>query len=118
MPAVSVTIGIPVSDLEVASRWYEQVLGKPHDIEPAPGIREFEIAGTWVQLDEGPAVGGNWTLRIGVADLRAERLRLEKLGLQLGETRNVPGVISFFDFCDPDGNQLSCYQEHEVPAQG
>lgn len=117
MSAVSVTIGVPVSDLEAASRWYEQVFGKPHDIEPVPGIREFEVAGTWIQLDEGPAAGGNWTLRIGVADLSAERQRLEKLGVQLSGTRTVPGVISFFDFRDPDGNRLSCYPVQESPAQ-
>jgi len=117
VPAVSVTIGIPVSNVEAASRWYEQLLGKPPDIEPVPGIREFEIAGTWIQLDEDQAVGGNWTLRIGVADLAAERHRLEKLGLQLGDTHTVPGVISYFNFHDPDGNQLSCYQEPGTPAQ-
>jgi predicted enzyme related to lactoylglutathione lyase len=117
MPAVSVTIGIPVSDLEAASRWYGQVLGKPYDIEPVAGIREFEVAGTWIQLDQGPAAGGSWTLRIGVADLNAERQRLEESGVELSGTRTVPGVISFFDFHDPDGNQLSCYQEQESPAQ-
>jgi hypothetical protein len=26
------------------------------------------------------------------------------------EVETVPGVISFFDFSDPDGNGLSCYQ--------
>ena len=115
MTAVSVTIGIPVSDLQAASRWYEQILDKPPDIEPVPGIREFEIAGTWIQLDEGQPVRGNWTLRIGVTDLNAERQRLEKLGLKLGETRTVPDVISYFNFYDPDGNRLSCYQEPEMP---
>lgn len=116
MSARSVTIGIPVSDLEAACRWHELVLGKPHDIEPVPGIREFEVTGTWVQLDEGPPNGGHWTLRIGVTDLIAERQRLTKLGVELGETRTVPGVISFFDFHDPDGNRLSCYEEDEGPA--
>jgi predicted enzyme related to lactoylglutathione lyase len=111
MSVVSVTIGIPVSNLETACRWYEQVLGKPHDIEPVPGTREFEVAGTWIQLDEGPPADGHWTLRMGVSDLGAERQRLDGLGLELGPTHTVPGVISFFDFHDPDGNQLSCYEE-------
>lgn len=110
MGATSVTVGIPVSDIEAASAWYARVLGKPHDIEPVPGIREFEVAGTWVQLCEGRPADGNWTLRIGTADLSAERHRLQRLGIELGETSSVPGVISFFDFRDPDGNRLSCYQ--------
>lgn len=110
MPATSVTIGIPVRDLDAATQWYARVLGKPHDLEPAPGVREFEIAGTWVQLGEGRPGGSSWNLRIGVPDLPAERRRLEQLGVGLGETQTVPGVISFFEFADPDGNSLSCYQ--------
>ena len=35
----SVTIGLPVRDLDVAQPWYERVLGKVADIEPVPGIR-------------------------------------------------------------------------------
>jgi predicted enzyme related to lactoylglutathione lyase len=111
MSGVSVTIGIPVRNLQAASIWYEQVLGQPHDIEPVPGIREWKVAGTWIQLDEGAPAGGNWTLRTGVADLTAERHRLEAFGVTLSETHTIPGVISFFNFRDPDGNQLSYYQE-------
>lgn len=117
MPALNVTIGIPVSDLDTASRWYEQVLGKPPDIEPVPGIREFEVAGTWIQLDQDQATGGNWTLRLGVADLSAERERLDSLGLELSDTHTVPGVISYFTFYDPDGNRLSLYQEPGTATQ-
>jgi catechol 2,3-dioxygenase-like lactoylglutathione lyase family enzyme len=73
MPASSVTIGIPVRELDEATRWYTEVLGKPPDIEPVPDIREWNIAGTWIQLAEDPRTGGNWVLRIGVADLDAER---------------------------------------------
>jgi predicted enzyme related to lactoylglutathione lyase len=111
MSVVSVTIGIPVSNVQAASGWYERVLGKPRDIEPVPGVREWNVGGTWIQLDEDSPLGGHWTLRIGVSDLAAERHRLEALGVVLAETRTFPGVISFFSFHDPDGNQLSYYQE-------
>jgi predicted enzyme related to lactoylglutathione lyase len=110
MAATSVTIAIPVRDIDAATAWYTKVLRKPHDIEPVPGVREFEVAGTWIQLGESTQGGSGWTLRIGVADLAAERKRLEQLGLELGETQTVPGVISFFEFADPDANNLSCYQ--------
>jgi hypothetical protein len=59
LAAVSVTIGIRVRDLEEASRWCTEIFGKPHDIEPVPGIREWKVtAGTWVQLAEDPGTGG------------------------------------------------------------
>jgi hypothetical protein len=51
-----------------------------------------------------------WRLRDGVADLQRERARLIGLGVSAEEVETVPGVISFFDFSDPDGNGLSCYQ--------
>lgn len=71
----------------------------------------MKVAGTWIQLDDGVPAGGNWTLRIGVSDLTAERHRLEAFGVTLSETHTIPGVISYFTFSDPDGNQLSCCQE-------
>jgi catechol 2,3-dioxygenase-like lactoylglutathione lyase family enzyme len=111
MQATSVTIGVPVRDLEVSREWYRQLLGKAPDLEPVPGIAEFEVAGVWVQLMEGEAPGGNWTLRIGVTDLEGERDRLRGLGIEVGDVRIVPGVISYFMFRDPDGNLLSWYQE-------
>jgi predicted enzyme related to lactoylglutathione lyase len=87
------------------------VPGKPADIEPMPDIRESEVAGTWVQLAEDEDTTGNWTLRIGVSDLDAERQRLEDLGIRLGDTHTVPEVVSYFNFYDPDGNRLSYCQE-------
>jgi lactoylglutathione lyase len=111
MQATSVTIGVPVRDLAVSRKWYERLLGKAPNLEPVPGIVEYEVAGVWVQLMEGETPGGSWTLRFGVADLDDERERLQGLGIELGGVRTVPGVIRYFVFRDPDGNLLSWYQE-------
>lgn len=115
MQATSVTIGVPVRDLAVSREWYRQLLGQAPDLEPVPGIAEYEVAGVWVQLMEGEPPGGSWTLRIGVTDLDGERDRLRSLGIEAGEVQTVPGVISYFVFRDPDGNRLSWYQV-QVPA--
>ena len=114
MRSTSVTIGVPVRDLGAARHWYESVLElEAPDVEPAPGIVEYEVAGCWLQLFEGKAGEGAWVLRIGVPDVRAERRRLIALGVAVGEVVEIEGVIAFCDFRDPDGNSLSLYT---VPA--
>jgi predicted enzyme related to lactoylglutathione lyase len=105
----SVTVGIPVEDLAVATAWYDAVLDRRPAVEPADGIVEYEFAGTWIQLMGGQRSSSGWVLRYGVEDLAAERARLSRLGVSVGDVKTVPGVISFFDFVDPDDNALSCY---------
>jgi lactoylglutathione lyase len=112
----SVTVAIPVGDLQAARAWYDGVLGRRAELEPVAGIAEYEFGGTWVQLVEGQVGLAGWRLRYGVADLDAERARLQRLGVSPGAVETVPGVIRFFGFTDPDGNQLSCYQVLAEPA--
>ncbi len=103
----SVTIGVPVRDLDAARAWYERVLGKVADIEPDPGIVEFEVhPGSWLQL----YVGDRTVFRIGVKDVEAARDRLVTMGIGVGPIERVEGVIAFVEFSDPDGNHLSLYQ--------
>ena len=111
MQAISVTIGIPVRDLERSRAWYDRVLGRAPDLEPVPGISEYHVGGVWVQLMDGEPPGGHWTLRFGVADVGGERERLLGLGIEPGDVQTVPGVIRHFALADPDGNLLSWYQE-------
>jgi predicted enzyme related to lactoylglutathione lyase len=105
----SVTVGIPVRDLGLAGAWYNAVLDRPPELEPVEGIVEYEFGGVWIQLMSGKRGSYGWVLRYGVDDLHVERERLRGLGVAVGVIETVPGVIAFFDFLDPDGNQLSCY---------
>ena len=110
MRCTSVTIGVPVRDLDTACRWYESLLEREGpDLRPAPGIVEYEVGGCWLQLFEGEAGAGGWVLRIGVPELGAERRRLIALGIAAGEVVEIEGVIAFCDLRDPDGNRLSLY---------
>lgn len=110
MNATSVTVGIPVSDLAVARDWYDAVLDRPAEIEPVPGIVEYEVAGVWIQLISGRRGSPGWVFRYGVEDIELEHRRLTDLGIAAGAIETVPGVISFFAFRDPDDNELSAYQ--------
>jgi predicted enzyme related to lactoylglutathione lyase len=108
----SVTVGIPAPDLAASRAWYYQVFEKPSDLEPVPGIVDFEIGGVWVQLMGGDHEAGapGWVLLVGVPDREVKRQRLVSLGVEVGEVETAPDVISYFTFHDPDGNELSWYR--------
>jgi catechol 2,3-dioxygenase-like lactoylglutathione lyase family enzyme len=111
MRATSITIGIPVSDIGEAVRWYQRVLEIDRGIEPVPGVHESEVfPGCWLQLFQGGTGGSEHVVRVGVEDIDAERRRLLSLGVALADTERVEGVIAFCDFADPDGNRVSLYE--------
>ncbi len=42
---------VPVSDLQVSSRWYEALFGRPADNNPMPTLAEWQVVpGAWVQI--------------------------------------------------------------------
>lgn len=106
----SSTISLPVSNLERSIKWYKQVLGDVEYFSPAEGVIEFMLnEKTWLQLFEGMSPS-NSILRLEVRDIQSHYDRLKKLGLAPTSIELVPNVISFFDFKDLDGNQLSFYK--------
>ena len=112
----SITVGLPVTDLERSVEWYRRTfeLDDP-DLEPAEGIVEFRVGGIWLQLgraDSAVAVAAT-VVRFGVQDVAAERVRLAGLGIPVGDLDRVDGILEYFDFADPDGNRLSLYAELE-----
>lgn len=105
------TVGLAVSDLAAARVWYEEVLelGAP-DLEPMEGLVEYKAGPIWLQLDEVDVTASSTMLRLGVADVEAEHGRLTALGVDVDEVIEIPELISYFNFRDPDGNELSLYQ--------
>jgi len=107
----SITIVVPVGDLDAAVAWYRRVFAVREEIEPVAGITELEIfPGCWLQLQKTDGAGGAWMLRYGVPDVERERRRLLDLGVDVGDVQRIAGVIAFADFVDPFGNGLSVYQ--------
>ncbi|EKM9526796.1 VOC family protein [Listeria monocytogenes] len=101
--AKSITIGLPVSDLEKSVSWYEK-------LTPVEGVVEYQIGSVWIQLFEEKINVSENVLRIGVEDLDVEFERLKTLEVITEEViEDVPGIIRYFDFSDPDGNKLSFY---------
>jgi predicted enzyme related to lactoylglutathione lyase len=101
---------IAVSNLPKSRRWYSILFGKAPDLEPFPGNVEFKVGAAWVQISEGNVTDSSWSLQLEVEDLAREHRRLQEAGIATTEVGTVPGVISWFDLRDPDGNRMRWFQ--------
>jgi glyoxylase I family protein len=101
---------IKVASLAKSRNWYSRLFGKGPDLEPFPGNVEFKIGGAWVQISEGKVLPTSWSFQIEVRDLQSERERLREAGIAATDIGTAPGVISWFDLKDPDGNAMRWFQ--------
>lgn len=101
---------IPVSDLARSKAWYSKLFGKAPDLEPFPGNIEFKLGGAWVQVSKGTVKPSTWNLQIEVHDLAREHSRLRDHGIVTSQIGTSPGVITWFDVSDPDGNSMRLFQ--------
>ncbi len=111
MDITSVTVGLPVTDLEASCLWYGAVLERTEpDLEPEDGVAEYEVGGIWIQLvvDDQAEVHPA-RVRFGVDDVAAQHARIGALGIDVGPVECVAGAVDWFDVRDPDGNVLSLY---------
>ncbi len=99
-----------VGNIAKSREWYSRLFGKGPDLEPFPGNVEFKIGGAWVQIVEAEVKPSSWTILFEVRDLQRERERLRKSGIEATEIKSSPGVISWFDLSDPDGNEMRWFQ--------
>ena len=101
---------IPVSDPERSKAWYTKLFGKAPDLEPFLGNIEFKLGSAWVQISKGTVKPSNWNLQIEVQDLAKEHRRLRDNGIATPNISTSPGVITWFDVNDPDGNRMRWFQ--------
>jgi predicted enzyme related to lactoylglutathione lyase len=108
----SFTVGLPVTELKRAVEWYRQLLGEVEEVNPAPGVWEFQIVPSgWLQLFESEPIGSNpAVVRFESGDLEASRMLALSLGTDVSEIETVPEAVRYFEFQDPFGNQLSFYE--------
>ena len=111
----SFTVGLPVTELKRAVEWYRQLLGEVEEVNPAPGVWEFQIISSgWLQLFESEINNPNLAVvRFESDDIEASRMQALSLGTDVREIETLPGVVRYFEFRDPFGNRLSFY---ELPA--
>ena len=110
---VGVTMQVRADDLGAAIRWYSALLGRPSDDEPGPGLAEWEIMpNCWLQVAEGAPAPGNGPLHLGVADIEADRERLEQaLHVSISPIERIEGEVAWCNFTDSFGNRLGLFQD-------
>lgn len=101
---------IPVSDLAKSKAWYTKLFGKTPDLEPFPGNIEYKLGNAWIQISKGTVKPSSWNLHIEVHDLAMEHRRLQDHGIVVSPIGTNPGVITWFDVSDPDGNGMRWFQ--------
>jgi hypothetical protein len=108
-----ITHCVTVDETSEGRRWYTALVGRAPDIEPVPGVLEWEILpGLWLQVSADGAGGADsQMLRIGVADIEDAAERLAAVGIDVGPIERVEGVVAYCEFADSSGNALSIYQE-------
>lgn len=111
MDITSVTVGLPVTDIEASCLWYGAVFERTEpDLEPEDGVAEYEVGGIWIQLYEDDSAEENpVSVRFGVDDVGAQHARIGALGIDIGPVECVDGAVNWFDVRDPDGNVLSLF---------
>jgi len=111
----SFTVGLPVTELKRAVEWYRRLLGEVEEINPGPGVWEFQIVPSgWLQLFESEINEPNQSVvRFESHDIEGSRALASRLSTNVGQIETVPGAVRYFEFRDPFGNRLSFY---ELPA--
>jgi catechol 2,3-dioxygenase-like lactoylglutathione lyase family enzyme len=98
---------VPVSDLQVSSRWYEALFGRPADNKPMPTLAEWQVVpGAWVQVFVDAPRAGSGLLNFAVDDLEAHMAGLRDRGLEPGEITDADKGVRLSAITDPDGNTI------------
>jgi CreA protein len=97
-------------DFEQTKAFYSEVLGL-NEIFATQGWAEFAEArgDASIGLASNPQAGKEpgATIVLQVADIEAERRRLEARGVKFeGKTEEIPGIVKLATFRDPSSNRL------------
>ena len=110
------TCVIAVSDLSIAKRWYQDVLGFELLFE-LPDQQFCELASPVDRVSVGLSqvsdfqTGPGTTLTFGVKDIEVARAQLERRGVHFdGPTEEIPGIVKLATLFDPDNNRLMLYE--------
>jgi predicted enzyme related to lactoylglutathione lyase len=95
------------ADLAVAERWYTKLLGRGPDSRPMESLMQWELSEHGgIMLSSSDEIAGQGVMFFYVADVAAERRRLQSLGIALGD--DIEGDYSTLaQVRDPDGNLLT-----------
>jgi hypothetical protein len=91
----SFTVGLPVTELKRAVDWYRQLLGEVEEVNPAPGVWEFQIVPSgWLQLFESEINEPNQSvMRFESHDIEASRMLASSLSINVAAATHAIEVV-------------------------
>ena len=100
--------GVPITDLAVASRWWETMLGRPPDIT----VNEIEVMWRiadqgWLYLVVDALRAGKALVAVSVSDLDEVVAEIGRRGIDLDSTETLASAGRKAYFVDPDGNSVA-----------
>ena len=99
---------VPVSDLQAAMPWYEQLFGRAADIVPNENEVMWCVAGNgWLYVVHAPERAGRTVVAISVSDLGQFVADLAARGISAGPIQPVGEAGRKANVVDSDGNVLS-----------
>ena len=120
--ATYVFAGIPVSDLDVARRWYERFMGRAPDLIPNDVEAAWQLTETgWIYVILDPERAGSAVNTVLVDDLGGFLNGLRERGVEVGSIETLGTAARRSAVEDPDGNRLNVGQpmsEREQRAVG
>ena len=95
------------ADLPAAEPSYTELLGRGPDHRPMDSLVQWELFGqSGLMISSSDEIAGRGVMFVYVDDLAAERGRLQRLGIALGD--DIPGDYSTLaQVRDPDGNLVT-----------
>ena len=103
---------IATGRFEESKAWYTRLLGREPDLEPVPGVAEWQLTATaWLQVVTDPAGAGRSAVRFGVDDLDTISAALRDDGVTVTEPQVIADMVAVIDVADPDGNEVSFVAE-------
>jgi len=115
------TVSLPVSDLDAAINWYQNVLGfelkyRLDDMGWCELTSSVDKVNVGLSVVENQNPGGA-TPTFGVQDINAARESLQSRGVRIdGDIVIIDGLVALLTFYDQDDNSLMFYQELDSDA--
>lgn len=101
----SVLANCTVTDLERAERWYTILFERELDARPMPGLIEWHLGDSGLQLWSEPERAGTSSVVLGETDLDAAAVRATAAGID-HDGPQPGGGARILPLTDPDGNQV------------
>jgi catechol 2,3-dioxygenase-like lactoylglutathione lyase family enzyme len=100
---------VPVSDLDRATAFYGDLLGRAPDNTPMPGqLVEWQVReGGWLQVNRDDDRAGRGQVNLAVPDVAAAIAELGSRGVATGEVVDANRGVQLCAVSDPDGNAVT-----------